>query len=191
MKRRFLAFSLAGLWLATLGFAQSAQDLRSYESLKNPQIRHDVPPRKMLVVEAKGDPNTVGQKAFSLLFRVFFSIQGVRLAPPRARWLTPLSAPKEDWIGLYGLPLPTQIAELPPGSDDARIEVWTYGDIAEILHIGPYSEETPTVERLVRFIDDRGYEIVGPHEEEYIKGPGMAANPADYWTIIRYQVKKK
>lgn len=191
MKKRFLVFALAGAWLATFLFAQSAQDLKSYESLKEPQIRQDVPPQKMLVVEVKGDPNTKAQAAFGLLFKIFFTIQGVRMAPPRARWLTPLSAPKDDWVGLFGLPIPAQIAELPPGSGEARIEVWPYGDVAEILHIGPYSEETPTIERLQRFIGDQGYEIAGPHEEEYVKGPGMAASPADYWTIIRYQVKKK
>jgi effector-binding domain-containing protein len=52
-------------------------------------------------------------------------------------------------------------------------------------------KERPPVERLLRFIADQAYVIVGPHEEEYLRGPGMAANPADYWTIIRYQVKKK
>jgi hypothetical protein len=191
MANRFGVLFLAGALCGAAFLAAGGQDMSSYASLKNPRIRHDVPPQKMLVIEAKGDPNTVGQQTFSLLFKIFFSIQGVQMAPPRARWLTPLTVPREDWIGLYGLPLPAQIAELPPGSDDARIEVWKYGDVAEILHIGPYSEETPTVERLLRFIDEQGYEVVGPHEEEYLKGPGMAASPADYWTIIRYQVKKR
>jgi hypothetical protein len=191
MSCRFFVPVLIGACLASFALALSPQDLSSYEALKNPQIRHDVPSQKMLVVEVKGDPNTKAQAGFGLLFKIFFSIQGVRMAPPRARWLTPLTAPKDDWIGLYALPLPAQIAELPPGSDDARIEVWDYGDVAEILHIGPYSEEAPTVDRLLRFITDQGYEVAGPHEEEYIKGPGMAASPADYWTVIRYQVKKK
>jgi hypothetical protein len=30
-----------------------------------------------------------------------------------------------------------------------------------------------------------------PHEEESLKGPGVAAGPADYWTIIRYTYKKR
>jgi hypothetical protein len=38
---------------------------------------------------------------------------------------------------------------------------------------------------------DEGYAAVGPHEEECLKGPGMAPGPDDYWTIIRYQVRKK
>jgi hypothetical protein len=191
MKKRFFVFILAGAWLAVFVFAQSAQDLKSYESLKEPQIRQGVPPKKMLVVEAKGNPNIKGKEAFGLLFKVFFSIQGVRMAPPRARWLSPLNSPQENWVGLYALPLPDQVAELPPGSEGTRIEVWYYGDVAEILHVGAYSEETPTIEKLMKLIDDEGYAIAGPHEEEYLKGPGMAASPADYWTIIRYQVKKK
>ena len=43
----------------------------------------------------------------------------------------------------------------------------------------------------MKFIADKGYVVAGPHEEEYLAGPGMVAEPAKYQTIIRYQVKKK
>jgi hypothetical protein len=43
-----------------------------------------------------------------------------------------------------------------------------------------------------KFIADKGYEMAGMHEEEYLVGPGMGnAPPESYRTIIRYQVKKK
>jgi hypothetical protein len=57
--------------------------------------------------------------------------------------------------------------------------------------VGPYDKEPPTVEKLMKFIADKGYVVAGPHEEEYLTGPGMVAEPSKYWTIIRYQVKKK
>jgi hypothetical protein len=191
MKKPLFVFVLTVTWLSVLVLAQGPQDLKSYESLKEPRIRLNVPPQKMLVVESKGNPNITGKEAFGLLFKVFFSIQGARMAPPRTRWLSALTTPQDSWVGLYALPLPDQVAELPPGSEGTRIEVWDYGDVAEILHIGPYNEEAPTVEKLMKFVQEQGYAIAGPHEEEYLKGPGMAASPADYWTIIRYQVKKK
>jgi hypothetical protein len=164
------------------------QDLSKYDVLKEPRIGQ-MPSQKMLVVESKGDPNT--SQAFGLLFKVFFSISGVRMAPPRARWLGDLTMPKDQWVGLYALPLPDQVATLPPGSAGAKIDVWQYGDVAEILYVGSYADETPTIQKLMKFITDKGYVIAGPHEEEYLRGPESGPNTAEYRTIIRYQVKKK
>jgi len=113
------------------------------------------------------------------------------MTAPRARWLSPLDSPKENWVGLYALPLPDSVAGLAAGTTGAKIEIWPYGEVAEILHLGGYDKEPPTVEKLLKFVAAKGYAVAGPHEEEYLKGPGMAPGPDDYWTIIRYQVKKK
>ena len=47
-------------------------------------------------------------------------------------------------------------------------------------------DATPTIEKIKTFISERGYEINGDHEEEYLKGPGMffKGNPKKYRTII-------
>jgi hypothetical protein len=188
MKRNSLIIGVVASCL--IGAAASAvQDLSSYASLKTPRLT-TMARQKMIVVEAKGDPNVVGKDAFGLLFKAFFSLKGVRMTAPRARWMNIATDPKDQWVGLYGLPVPDSITELPEGTQGVRIEDWDYGEVAEILHVGPYAEETPTIEKLHAFIRDSSYEIAGPHEEEYLKGPGMAASPADYWTIIRYPVKK-
>lgn len=179
-----LVFSMGGPASAVV-----PQDLSAFDKLKEPAIVQK-PAAKMLVVEAKGDPNTAGGQAFGLLFKVFFSIPGVRMAPPRARWITDLKTPKDQWVGYYALPLPDS-ASLPAGSEGAKIEVWAYGDVAEILHIGAYAAEPPTVEKLMKFVAAQGYAIAGPHEEEYLRGPESGPNTAEYRTIIRYQVKKK
>jgi len=176
--------------LAFLFVMSEAQDLSKYEHLKEPQI-NKMSRQNMLVVEAKGDPNLVAQDAFSLLFKTFFSLKGVQMSAPRARWLNLFTDPKEEWVGLYGLPLPESITELPSEIEGVRIEYWDYGEVAEILHLGPYNEETPTIKKLHEFIQEKGYQIAGPHEEVYLKGPGMASDPSGYWTIIRYQVKKE
>ena len=57
----------------------------------------------------------------------------------------------------------------------------------QILHIGTYAEEEPSIERLHAFIADQGCEIAGPHEEEYLSRPG-ANQPK---TVIRYQVRAR
>jgi hypothetical protein len=64
---------------------------------------------------------------------------------------------------------------------------WEYGTVAQILHLGPYDQETKTIERLHQFIMANGYEIAGPHEEEYQSKPDAKVIK----TLIRYQVKKK
>jgi effector-binding domain-containing protein len=166
-----------------------SQDLSAYEKLKDPAIV-TMPATKMLVVEAKGDPNVAGQQAFGLLFKTFFSIPGARMAPPRARWFGDVKTPKDQWVGQYALPVP-DAATLPPGSGGAKIEVWEYGEVAEILHAGSYADEPPTVERLMKFIASQGYVVAGPHEEEYLRGPESGPDATQYRTIIRYQVKKK
>ena len=188
---RMARLLVLGMLVFILGFSPGAQDLSDYGSLKDPRIVFK-PNQKMLVVESRGDPNEAAGAAFSTLFSTFFKIPGARMAPPRARWLNLATEPREAWTGLIALPLPDTVTELPAGVEGARIETWEYGEVAEILHIGPYSEEEPTIERLHRFISDRGYEIAGPHEEEYLRSPGMGnIPPSEYQTIIRYQVTIK
>lgn len=184
------AKKMSVLGVLVLGLlAWSGQEAAAPEEPKVPRLR-TIPDQKMLVVEAKGNPNVAGQSAFGLLFKTFFSLPGVRMAAPRARWLGVTDTPMDQWIGLYALPLPDSVTELPAGTTGVRIETWKYGEVAEILHVGPYDQEKPAIDRLRAFIKEKGYRIAGPHEEEYLTGPGMAAGPADYLTIIRYQVRK-
>jgi effector-binding domain-containing protein len=170
-------------------FAQPGQDLSRYDVLKEPRIIR-LPDQKMLVVEAKGDPSVASGPALGQLFKTFFAIPGARMAPPRSRWTVDPKTPKAQWAGQYALPVP-DATTLPAGSGGAKIEVWEYGDVAEILHAGSYAEEPPTIQKLMKFIGEKGFLIAGPHEEEYLRGPESGPNTADYRTIIRYQVKKK
>ncbi|MBI4722941.1 MAG: GyrI-like domain-containing protein [Candidatus Stahlbacteria bacterium] len=170
---------------------------KEYDYLKEPKI-NTIPTQKMMVVEVKGDPKVTGGKAIKTMYNAFFqlkrSIKGLKMFALRARWPKPLDTPKDEWIGIYGIPIPEEVNSLPKSSESQiKIEYWEYGTVAEILHTGPYSQETPTIERLHQFIKDNGYKIVGSHEEEYLKGPGMFSmfnNPAKYKTIIRYSVEK-
>lgn len=176
-------------------------DLSRYEYLKEPQISEKADQR-MIVVVSKGDPNVVGGKTFGLLMKAYFSLKGGSKSwqvAPRARWSFNLKNPgaKDQWIGRYALPIPAD-ATLPPNFKVAgqglklSIETWKYGTVAEILHIGPYGAETPTIEKLQAFIKAKGYRIIGDHEEEYLRGPGMfgPGDPNKYYTIIRYQISK-
>ena len=93
------------------------------------------------------------------------------------------------------MPVPESVTSLPASATDSNLDIrlstWTYGSVAEILHIGPYEQEVPTIKRLEAFIMDQGYSIIGEHEEEYLRGPGMLfVKPENYYTIIRFRVKQ-
>jgi len=202
LKKFFIAASiivLAGiLFMAYLILFSPGPDLSKYEFLKEPRIT-TMADQKMVVVTAQGDPNAVGSKAFGLLFKTYFKIPGVPKSmnlAPRARWTGDMKS-KSSWTGYYAMPVPAETASLPDVTPEPGFKVelttWEYGTVAEILHVGPYAEETPTIEKLHAFISQQGYEIIGYHEEEYVKGPGMFSkgDPKNFYTIIRYRVKKK
>lgn len=174
--------------------------LEEVAHLKNPRIV-EMGPQKVLLVRAKGNPNVVGKSAFGLLMRTYFSLKGVpkagpSLKPPRARWPVESDIPMEDWEGFYALPVPENVSEIPPAESKdglwVELAIWDYGEVAEILHVGRYDAEPPTVEALKEYIRTQGYEIDGLHEEDYLKGPGFlfAGNPDNYLTMIRYPVRK-
>ena len=187
------------LLAAVMVFLMRGPDLSRFEYLRNPQIRV-MENQRVIVVEAKGDPNVVGGKAFGLLFRTYFKIKGAPKGPnmpaPRARWPLKPETQGIEWRGMYAIPVPQGTTVLPTVKSEpgltARLDTWEYGAVAEILHIGPYDREEPDIARLTAFIKDKGYSIVGDHEEEYLKGPGMFSkgNPEKYYTIIRYRVEK-
>jgi hypothetical protein len=55
------------------------------------------------------------------------------------------------------------------------LERFAEGLAAQIMHIGPYSDEAPTIQRLHAFITDLGYERVGKHHEIYLSDPRRCA----------------
>jgi hypothetical protein len=157
--------------------------------------------QKMIVAEMKGDPGKNGKIAYPALFEIYGELRGKMegLENPslRARYPVPPGTSRNEITGIYGLAVPEVveiIPELPEWKKNqkinVRIEHWEYGEVAEILHVGPYVEMAKAVEKLIAYIMKEGYEISGPREEEYIKYEGMAA-PKDYETIIRFRVTSK
>ncbi|MFA7249457.1 MAG: GyrI-like domain-containing protein [Dehalococcoidia bacterium] len=63
------------------------------------------------------------------------------------------------------------------------------GLAAQVMHVGPYAAEPPTVEVLHAFIADQGCRITGRHQEIYLSDPRRTA-PERLRTIIRYAVRR-
>lgn len=174
--------------------------LREVEHLRSPSIV-EMGPQKVLQVEATGDPNVVGRKAFGLLMKAYFRLKGVpkggpTFQAPRARWLLAAGQPIAAWRGFYGMPVPDAVEKVPevgrPEGLTVDLTTWDYGSVAQVLHVGRYDAEADTVQNLHDFVRTQGYEVTGLHEEEYLRGPGMLfkGNPDRYLTVIRYPVKR-
>jgi hypothetical protein len=155
----------------------------------------DLPVQRMLVYTSQGDPDRVAGPAYDRVFKAFRAhatrSEKRHMPAPRARWAAAqLDSAKGAWIGTYGVPV---TAEFPlPKDSGLRVETWEYGLTAQILHVGSYSAEDKDIAALKGFIAANGLAIAGPHEEEYVKGPGMffKGNPDKYRTLIRYRVER-
>lgn len=174
-------------------------NIKDFEYLKNPRIT-EKPDQKVIMAETKGDPALQAGKAIKLLFNSYYKIKetpkSMQMPAVRARWPFDAKTDKNNWVGLFALPVPNETNKLPevknPDNIPLSLQTWSYGTVAEILHVGSYQSETGTIDKLKQYITEQGYKIVGQHEEEYLKGPGMfsAGNPDKYMTIIRYRVEK-
>jgi hypothetical protein len=68
-----------------------------------------------------------------------------------------------------------------------RFEPFPEGKAAQTMHLGPFSEEGPTVERVHQFIAAHGYARRGKHHEIYLSDI-RKAQPEKWRTIIRQPV---
>lgn len=74
-----------------------------------------------------------------------------------------------------------------PGTPKLRLEVFAEGRCAQVLHVGPFSEQGPTIERVHRFIDTRSARR-GKHHEIY-RSDIRRTDPQKWKTIIRQPMK--
>ena len=71
-----------------------------------------------------------------------------------------------------------------------RLETYHEGLSAQIMHVGPFSEEPATIARLHDFITQQGYTIYRKHHEIYLSDFRRTA-PEKLKTIIRYPITKQ
>ncbi len=158
----------------------------------------EMPAQKMAALKGVGAPDKVFADLMPALYGSVYTLKFARkkaglpdfkVGACRARYPDAHLKPKDQWTIIMGLPIPEDVASLPQKVPciEVRIETWQYGTVGQILHIGGYDQETPTVQRLQKFIMDNGYEVAGAHEEEYLTKPDAKVVK----TIIRYPVKKK
>lgn len=77
-----------------------------------------------------------------------------------------------------------------PGLDRLRLESYREGLSVQILHVGPYADEAPTLARLhTRYLPGNGLTEAGRHHEIYLSDPRRTA-PGRLRTILRQPVRR-
>jgi hypothetical protein len=157
-----------------------------------------LPKRTALTVTTVGNPNKATDvfpalygTAYGTKFKVFKPKgKKMEIGECFAFWPDAHLKPKSKWTGIWNVAVsdfvkPKDLLQKDP---TIRVSMKTYpaATVAQILHIGPYSQEKPSIVQLHAFIKEQGYVIAGPHEESYLTRPGPKAK-----TIIRYVVRKK
>ncbi len=166
-------------------------------SKTDPQIL-EMPAQKMAVITGKGTPEKVFSEFMPALYGSVYTLKfglkkkglpTFKVSGLRTRYPDAHLVPKEEWTHIIGLPIPEDTTSLPQKvpNIEVKIETWEYGTVAQVLHLGAYDQEGPTIERLHKFIEENGYEIAGMHEEEYLTTPDAKVIK----TIIRYEVREK
>lgn len=178
-----------------------------------------VPPMHYLMMDGEGDPNTnpLYKEVVGTLYAVAYAIKFTMkkqmdtdfvVMPLEGLWY-PVEGQMWDmedrsgWRWTMMIAQPEMVtAELVervaaetakkkdlPRLGELRFEEYQEGESAQILHIGPYKDEVPTVARLHSFIEEQGYQMAGHHHEVYLSDPNRVA-AAKMKTVIRYPVKR-
>ncbi|MGA7831269.1 MAG: GyrI-like domain-containing protein [Terracidiphilus sp.] len=72
----------------------------------------------------------------------------------------------------------------PAALDRVRFERLDEGAVAQVMYVGPFSDESPTIQRMHEFIHAAGKELRGKHHEIYLTDPRRTA-PEKLKTILR------
>jgi len=179
----------------------------------------DVPVRPYLMIDGEGDPNTsqAYADAVATLYPLAYALRkAIKEASGTAYTVMPLeglwwaddmsafrTGDRSVWRWTAMICQPEKVSEVPsdevireaidrkdlPAGGLERIESFGDGPAAQILHVGPYSEEGPIIARLHEFIDSQGLHLVGRHHEIYLSDP-RRTEPAKNRTIIRQPVTR-
>lgn len=76
-----------------------------------------------------------------------------------------------------------------PALPRVRFEAFAEGQAAQILHIGPFDTEGPSIVKVHRFAAENGFRLRGRHHEIYLSDMRKVA-PGKMKTVLRHPVEK-
>lgn len=179
----------------------------------------DLPGMNSIFLDGEGDPNVSEnfQKAVEALFSVSYTLKNMikksslevdySVMPLEALWWTDdpgefdierknlwkwrVMIMQPEYINKDLFDEAVKIVAKKKGIDtrDIKFRNFNEGLSAQIMHIGPFSEEGRTVKKLHDFIAENGYNFNGLHHEIYLNDY-RRVTPENMKTIIRQPVKK-
>jgi hypothetical protein len=177
----------------------------------------DVPAMIFLVVDGEGAPTTLQySQAVEALFSVSYTLKfmvkkskGVDygVMPLEGLWwvedMTKFSADRKDewkWTAMIMQPGVVTTEDVKSALDQVkkkknpralpkvRFENFTEGPSAQIMYIGPFSAEGPTIAKIHSYIQNSGHSLSGKHHEIYLNNPETTV-PEKLKTILRQPMK--
>lgn len=178
-----------------------------------------VPKLNFLSINGKGDPNTSQEykeaieALFSVAFKIKFTAQkelgkDYAVMPLEGIWWAKDMGKfslddKSSWLWKSLIMQPNFITQKIfqkavdevkakknlPGLVKIKLETLDEGLSAQILYVGSFSEEKPTIQKIHNFIQEQGGSLTQKHHEIYLSDPRKTA-PAKLKTIIRQPFKK-
>lgn len=76
-----------------------------------------------------------------------------------------------------------------PQLQKLRFEPYEEGLSLQIMHVGPYSEEGPSIAKMQSYAKEKGYKPAGKHHEIYLGDP-RRTKPEKLKTILRQPVRR-
>lgn len=201
--------------MASIDLKKVYRDLYSARAGKPALV--EVPPLAYLMIDGAGDPNTSSEyvEAVGAIYPIAYAVRAaIKKATGDAYTVMPMQGlwwaddmdrfspdRKGDWKWTMMIAVPdlatrvladTAIAETTAkkglaAGNRVRFELFDEGRSAQVMHIGPYSAEAPTIAMLHAYIIDQGMSLRGLHHEIYLGDPRKTA-PDKLKTIIRQPV---
>jgi hypothetical protein len=177
----------------------------------------DVPAMNFLLVDGEGAPTSPQySEAIEALFNVAYILkfmvkksQGVDYAvmPLEGLWwvddMTKFNADKKNewkwtamimqpkYVGAEDFKLAVEQVKKkknPAALSKVRFESLKEGEAAQIMYVGPFSAEGPTIQKIHAQIQTSGHQLSGKHHEIYLNNPATTA-PEKLKTILRQPMK--
>jgi len=179
----------------------------------------EVPPLQYLMVDGSGDPAIAPryqdaiQTLYSLSYTLKFmfkkqhgidytvmGLEGLWWMPDmnefslanRSRWLWTSLMLQPDFINMADFEEARHQALAKgkaPLAAEARLETYSEGLSCQIMYLGAYADEAPTIAAMHKFIAHNGYELNSKHHEIYLSD-ARRVPPEKNRTILRQPVKK-
>ena len=178
-----------------------------------------VPKFNYLMIDVEGDPNTsqsfqdAAQALYTVAYTLKFMIKKEKsvdypvMALEGLWWMDDMSqfsmADKAAWKWTLMILQPAVVTKalfskaLKQAKEkkgltalsQIRLEPYTEGLSVQIMYVGPYAEEGPTIQKLHANARERGCQLRGKHHEIYLGDP-RKSKPEKLKTVIRQPIQK-